>query len=89
MKLRRRVARPVCFRNPFSRFFHAFSAFLCFPACIFRNHGYIIFSFLLRVARWCNGSTSDSGSFSLGSSPGRAATPFHALGTAEFRVPIV
>ena len=25
-------------------------------------------------ARWCNGSTSDSGSFSLGSSPGRAAT---------------
>lgn len=34
-------------------------------------------------ARWCNGSTSDSGSFSLGSSPGRAATSFLALSSTE------
>ena len=55
-------------------FFSAFFSFLCFPACIFRKHSYIIISFRFHSARWCNGSTSDSGSFSLGSSPGRAAT---------------
>ena len=27
----------------------------------------------MKTARWCNGSTTDSGSVSLGSNPGRAA----------------
>ena len=57
--------------SPFSTLF---LPFLIIPSCIFRKRGYIILSFHLHPARWCNGSTSDSGSFSLGSSPGRAAT---------------
>ncbi len=35
----------------------------------------------LPVAPWCNGSTTDSGSVSLGSNPGGATT--HCLGQSE------
>ena len=32
-----------------------------------------------KIARWCNGSTTDSGSVCLGSSPGRAASEIQSL----------
>ena len=72
-----------------SNFFHFFSMLSAFSICIFRECGYII---IPSTARWCNGSTSDSGSFSLGSSPGRAATLLRIVcervsGASAFFVP--
>ena len=52
--------------------FQLFSRFSVFLRLLFSKTG--LYYFLIITARWCNGSTSDSGSFSLGSSPGRAAT---------------
>ena len=46
-----------------------------------------LYYFLIITARWCNGSTSDSGSFSLGSSPGRAATSSTSLLFSSFSFP--
>ena len=68
--------RAFTFSNGRNRRRTVFLPFLAFPVCIFQKRGYII---ILYSARWCNGSTSDSGSFSLGSSPGRAATSLSTL----------
>ena len=66
---RLRLHDSVCF-PPFSAFF---PLFCCFRLAIFWNTAILFSRSYSIVARWCNGSTSDSGSFSLGSSPGRAA----------------
>ena len=70
----------------------AFFAFFSLSGLLFPRR--LLYYFLvpsrntIHPARWCNGSTSDSGSFSLGSSPGRAATFQSTRFGVFFYVPI-